>query len=56
MMVHKFWTKSRIIRIEEADIVTGARTEWKDEMISVIDDDGVNRKKSIWRKIVSIFT
>ncbi|ORZ23526.1 amino acid permease/ SLC12A domain-containing protein [Absidia repens] len=56
MMIHKFWTKSRMVRIEEADIVTGARTEWKNDLIDSIDGDDSNRKRTIWRKIVTFIT
>ncbi|SAM08718.1 hypothetical protein [Absidia glauca] len=51
MMIHKLWTKSRLVLVEEADVVTGARTEWKDTSL-----EDPKKKQGIWQKVVSIFT
>ncbi|KAI8086017.1 amino acid permease/ SLC12A domain-containing protein [Halteromyces radiatus] len=51
MVIHKFWTKSNMVPIDEVDVISGARMDWKEDSILALDS-----KSSFWNKLVSIFT
>jgi lysine-specific permease len=52
-IILKFWTKSKLIPLDEIDLDTGVRYFSVEELDAEKEED---RKQSIWKKLIAVFT